>query len=53
VAGDGFEGLMTADGRRVTMPLYQNIEAIGPDLYACTVSNGDMIIVNGKGNVVE
>lgn len=52
-AGDGFEGLMTTDGRRVTMPLYRNIEAIGPDLYACAVSNGDIIIVNGKGNVVK
>ena len=52
-AGDGFEGLMTTDGRRVTMPLYRNIEAMGPDLYACAVSNGVIIIVNGKGNVVK
>ena len=28
VAGDGYEGLMTADGHKVTMPLYKDIEAI-------------------------
>lgn len=52
-AGGGYEGLMTADGHRVTMPIYQGIEAIGPDLYACTVTNGDIIVVNGKGEVVK
>lgn len=49
VAGDDYEGLITADGHRVTLPLYQNIDAIGYDLYLCTVSNGDKIIINGKG----
>jgi len=53
VAGDGFEGLMTADGHRVTMPIYCNIEAIGSDLYLCTVSYGDKVIVNGKGEIVK
>ena len=52
-AGDGYEGLMTADGHIVTMPLYSNIEAIGYDLYLCEVSNGDKVIVNGKGNLVK
>ena len=52
-AGGGYEGLMTADGHRVTMPIYQGIEAIGPDLYACTVTNGDILVVNGKGEVVK
>lgn len=53
VAGDGFEGLMTADGHRVTMPLYSEIEAIGPDLYLCNVSNGDKVVINGKGEIVK
>jgi len=53
VAGDGYEGLMTADGHRVTMPLYKNIEAIGYDLYLCEVSNSDKVIVNGKGEIVK
>lgn len=53
VAGGGYEGLMTADGHVVTMPLYQNIDAIGYDLYLCDVSNGDKVIVNGKGEIVR
>ena len=47
VAGDGYEGLMTADGRKVTMPLYWKIEALGHDLYLCASKNGDKVIVNG------
>lgn len=53
VAGDGFEGLMTADGHVVTMPLYSDIEAIGQDLYLCTSTNSDKLIVNGKGEIVR
>lgn len=53
VAGDGYEGLMTADGRVVTMPLYQDIEAIGEDLYLCTTTNYDKVIVDGKGELVR
>ena len=53
VAGDGYEGLMTADGHIVTMPLYKDIEAIGYDLYLCTFTNYDKVIVNGKGDTVK
>ena len=53
VAGDGFEGLMTADGHTVTMPLYKDIEAIANDLYLCTSTNYDKVIVNGKGEIVK
>ena len=53
VAGDGYKGLMTPEGHVITMPLYQDIEAIGPDTYLCTVSNDDKVIVNGRGNVVR
>ena len=52
-AGDGYEGLMTPEGHVITMPLYKNIEAIGPDTYLGTVSDGDKVIVNGKGEVVR
>jgi len=52
VAGDGYEGLMTVDGQVITMPLYKDITAIGYDLYLCDVSNGDCVIVNGKGEIV-
>ena len=52
-AGDGYEGLMTAGGHIVTMPLYKQISAIDYDLYLCTVTNGDKVIVNGKGEVVR
>lgn len=53
VAGDGYEGLMTADGRKVTMPLYWEIEALDSDLYLCSTKNGDKVIVNGKGEMVK
>ncbi len=52
MAGDGYEGLMSADGHVVTMPLYKNIEAIDHDLYLCSSKNGDKLIVNGKGEIV-
>lgn len=53
IAGDGYEGLMTADGHIVTMPLYKQIDAIGEDLYLCTTINYDRLIVDGKGEVVR
>lgn len=53
VAGNSHEGLMTTDGHIVTMPLYENIEAIGYDTYLCTVSNADKVVVNGKGEVIR
>ena len=53
VAGGGFQGLMTAEGHVVTMPLYKNIEAFGSDLYLCEVTNGDKVIINGKGEIVK
>ena len=49
----GYEGLITADGHIVTMPLYKDISAIGPDLYLCETTNWDYVIVNGKGEVVR
>ena len=53
VAGQGYEGLMTTDGHIVTMPLYKDIDAIGNDLYLCTSTNYDKVIVNGKGEIVK
>lgn len=53
VAGDDYEGLMTTDGQMVTMPLYKDINAIGHDLYLCTSTNCDKVIVNGKGEIVR
>ena len=53
VAGDGYEGLITADGHIVTMPLYKDIDAIGYDLYLCESTNYDNVIVNGRGEIVK
>lgn len=53
VAGDGYDGLMTADGHVVTLPLYKDIEALDHDLYLCTSTNYDKVIVNGKGEIVR
>ena len=46
-------GDMTADGHKVTMPLYWEIEALDHDLYLCATKNGDKVIVNGKGEIVR
>lgn len=51
-AGDDFKGLISPDGQVVTKPLYNDIEAIGYDTYLATVSNGDAIVINGKGENV-
>lgn len=50
---NGYEGLITADGHIVTMPLYRDIKAIGHDLYLCTINGYDKVIVNGKGDIVK
>ena len=47
VAGDDYEGLMTADGHKVTLPIYQNISAIGYDLYLCHVNGESHVIIVG------
>ena len=53
VAGNGYEGLMTKEGHVVVMPLYKDIVALDQDLYLCEVSDGDKVIVNGKGEIVR
>ena len=53
-AGDCYKGLITTEGRMVTMPLYKEIQAIGPDLYLCTTSDYyENVIINGKGEIVK
>ena len=53
VAGGGYKGLMTADGHVVTMPLYESVEALSEDLYLCSVSYCDKVVINGKGEIVR
>ena len=53
VAGNGYEGLMTADGHIVMMPTYLDINALDYDLYLCTSTDCDKVIVNGKGEIVR
>lgn len=52
-AGDGRYGLMSPDGRIVTMPLYDEIQAIANDRYLCTCNRDDKVVVNGKGEIVK
>ena len=53
VAGYNHEGLMTADGHIVTKPLYYEIQALGNNLYLCTCTDYDKVIVNERGEVVK
>ena len=48
-AESGWYGLMSADGKVITPPLYCSIEAIGYDLYLCKDNEEDGVILNGKG----
>lgn len=53
IAGYGFSdhyGLIDRNGKRITEPLYTQIEAIGKDLYLC---QPDGIIINGQGKQVK
>lgn len=52
-AGRSKEGLMSQDGHVITLPKYEYIQAIGPNLYLCTVSRGDKEILDGKGQKVK
>lgn len=52
-AGNMKEGLMTSEGHMVTLPKYEDITAIGPDSYLCTLSNYNKEILNGKGHKVK
>ncbi len=41
-------GLMTLEGKAVTLPEYEEIEAVGEDSYLCTLPNGYKKVLNGK-----
>lgn len=49
----GWYGLMSADGRLVTKPIYRDIEAIGRDLYLCKDESYTGIILNGRGERIR
>lgn len=49
----GYEGLMSADGRIITMPLYKEIDALGSDLYLCGLTDYEKVLVDGKGKIVK
>ena len=44
---------VAGEGYVVMMPLYKDIEALDHDLYLCTSTNYDKVIVNGKGEIVK
>ena len=52
-AEGGWYGLMTPEGKILTLPSYLSIEAIGEDLYLCKKNDYSGIILNGKGEKVE
>ncbi len=51
----GYYGLMGTDGKPITPPLYQDIEAIGKNIYRCSYDyNGRFsVLVDGKGNTIN
>lgn len=55
VTSTGCEGLITSDGKPVTAPLYWGIEAVGKNLFLCSIDReeGHRILLNENGRVVE
>lgn len=49
----GWYGLMAADGKVITPPSYISIRAIGYDIYLCKDNDGEGVILNGKGEMVN
>lgn len=49
----GWYGLMSPEGKLLTLPSYRGIEAIGEDLYLCKASYGYGVVLNSKGQRVE
>ncbi len=45
-------GLIDKNGKIITLPIYLNIKAIGPDRYRCWGPNGYMIL-DSKGKMIE
>lgn len=51
---DGNYGLMSADGKPVTAPLYSVIECVSPGVYQCEIPNTDQyILINSKGEKIN
>lgn len=46
-------GLISPEGKILTQPVFDYIEAIGYDLYLCTYEIGSGVILNGRGEVVK
>lgn len=53
VAGDDYKGLITEEGDIVTMPIYKDIKAIGPDTYLCDKGDSCYVVVDGNGERVR
>lgn len=54
VTSANWEGLMTPDGRPVTLPLYRSIRAVGKNLYLCHYDQMSYhgVLLNEKGELV-
>lgn len=49
----GWYGLMSPEGKLLTLPSYLDVEAVGKDLYLCKPSYGHAVLLNSKGKRVE
>lgn len=52
-AESGWYGLLSPEGKMLTLPSYRNIEAVCKDMYLCMTSYGHGVILNSKGQRVE
>ena len=49
----GWYGLLSPEGKLLTLPSYRGIEAVGKDLYLCQTNYGFGVMLNSKGQRVE
>ena len=52
-AENGWYGLMSPEGKQLTMPSYSRITAVDKDLYLCENSYGNGILLNSKGVLIR
>jgi len=52
-AETGWYGLMSPEGRVITKPIYNEIMAMGYDMYLCKDNSEDGVMLNGKGEKIK
>ena len=53
MAEDGYWGLMNRYGEVISLPLYENINALDNNTYLCSFTEDKHILLNSKGQMIN